>query len=75
MDRQTAYTTADDRIYLDNIQQPLVISTTSSFRLHTGEILTNKQTGEKYRYLSMLGQQGENAFLLVLPITPEIAAD
>lgn len=77
MERQTIYTTGDDRIYLDSIQQPLVISTTSSFRLRTGEVLTNKQTGDKYRYLSLLGQSGDVCYLLVLPVIPEpvIAAE
>lgn len=73
MERQTIFTTGDDRIYLDHIQQPLVISTNSSFRLRTGEILTNKQTGDKYRYLSLLGQSGDICYLLVLPIIPEPA--
>lgn len=71
MERQTIYTTGDDRIYLDSLQQPLVISTTSSFRLRTGEVLTNKQTGDKFKYLNMLGQSGDICYLLVLPILQE----
>lgn len=75
MDKATAYTKGDDRLYLDDISTPVVITTTSNFRLITGEILHNKETGESYKFLHLLGQQGDFAYLLVLPITPAIAAD
>lgn len=57
------------KVFVDQeLHNPIVICTTSDFRLRSGEVMTDPASGRKLRFLSMLGQQGNNSYLLCHPI-------